>query len=314
MKAGTTSMHNYLAQHPDVFMSARKELRYSGFVPDLDSGSAADGRYFTRDLDEYRAHFAGANDERVVGESSHVYLHSSEAARLIHDFAPDARILIMLRDPVPSIHARHQQQVWMGREDITDFASALAAEADRRAGRRLPPDAPYSAGLQYRDACTMTPQVSRYLDEFGRERVHFVLLDDLAGRPRETYQGVLEFLGVAEDFVPAEMKVINANNELRVPALQRARKRLRHVESAVRRVLPAGAFKALSRPLRVVWDANTRQKARPPMPPALEAELTAYFAPDVASLSELIGRDLSVEWPRFRDTGSLDPLASETSL
>jgi hypothetical protein len=300
MKAGTTSMHVYLNQHPEIFMSARKEPRYSGFVPDLDSGSEADGRYFTRSLDEYLGHFAVATDEKVVGESSHVYLHSAQAARLIHDFAPDARILIMLRDPVTSIHSRHQQQVWMGREDIEDFASALAAEPDRRAGRRLPPDAPYVAGLRYREACTMAPQVRRYLDVFGRDRVHIALLEDLAARPLETYRGVLEFLGVDPEFVPSEMDVVNANNVRRVPALQRIRKRLAPIEHGVRRVIPPRAFQVLSAPLRLVWEANTKQKPRTPMAPELEQELTAYFAPDVAALSELMGRDLSAAWSHYR--------------
>jgi len=300
MKAGTTSMHHYLAQHPDIYMSPRKEPRYSGFVPDLDSGSDADGRYFTRDLDEYLANFAGATDEQIVGESSHVYLHSSRAARLIHEFDPDAHILIMLRDPVTSIHARHQQQVWMGREDITDFASALAAEDDRRAGRRLPPDAPYTRGLLYREACTMTPQVVRYLDVFGRQRVHFALLEDLAARPLEVYRGVLAFLGVDLSFVPPEMTVVNPNSELRSVKLQQSRQRLAPVERTVRRLIPAQAFRVLSAPLRVIWDANKRQAPRSPMAPDLEAELTAYFAPDVETLSGLVGRDLTAAWPRFR--------------
>ena len=300
MKAGTTSMHSYLAQHPQIFMSARKELRWSGFVPDLDSGSPADAGYFTRDLDEYLAHFAGAASEQIVGESAHVYLHSTEAARLIHDFAPDAYILIMLRDPVASIHARHQQQVWMGREDITDFASALDAEDDRRAGRRLPADVPYTRGLLYREACTMTPQVRRYVEAFGRDRVHFALLEDLAARPREVYRGVLEFLGVDPTFVPSEMAVVNPNSELRSVKLQRTRQRLAPIERTVRRVVPARLFRVLSTPLRVVWDANKRQAPRSPIAAELEAELTQYFAPDVASLSELVGHDLSVAWPRFR--------------
>lgn len=300
MKAGTTSMHSYLGQHPDIYMSPRKELRWSDFVPDLDSGGDADARYFTRDRDEYLGHFSGATDEAVVGESSHVYLPSTEAARLIHEFATDARILIMLRDPVTSIHARHQQNVWMGREDILDFASALAAESDRRAGRRLPPDTPYIAGLRYREACTMTPQVRRYLDEFGRDRVHFALLEDLGARPLETYRGVLEFLGVDPEFVPTEMAVVNPNSELRSVRLHRLRARLGPVERTVRRVVPARAFRVLSAPLRAMWDANKRQAPRSPMAPDLEAELTEDFAPDVASLSELVGRDLSEAWPRFR--------------
>jgi hypothetical protein len=301
MKAGTTSMHHYLAQHPDIYMSARKELRYSGFVPDLDTGSAADGRYFTRDLDEYLGHFSGATDERLVGESSHVYLHSSQAARLIHEFTPDARILIMLRDPVTSIHSRHQQQVWMGREDITDFAAALAAEEDRRAGRRLPLEAPYTRSLQYREACTMTPQVRRYLDVFGRERVHFVLLEDIAEHRLEVYRGVLEFLGVDPDFAPNEMDIVNPNKELRVVGLQRARRRLMPVEMLVRRLIPRRLFAFLSAPLRRIWEANTRLAPRARMSAELQAELTGYFSADVASLGQLIGRDLTAAWPRFRE-------------
>jgi hypothetical protein len=188
----------------------------------------------------------------------------------------------------------------MGREDILDFASALAAEEDRRNGRRLPPDTPYHAGLLYRAACTMTPQVARYLDAFGRDRVHFGLLEDLGARPLETYRGVLEFLGVDPEFVPSEMAVVNPNSELRSVKLHRLRGRLAPVERTVRRVIPAGAFRILSAPLRAIWSANKRPAPRSPMAPELEEELTKYFAPDVASLSELVGRDLSEAWPRFR--------------
>ncbi|HUP83882.1 MAG TPA: sulfotransferase [Candidatus Limnocylindria bacterium] len=300
MKAGTTSMHTYLAQHPDIYMSPRKEPRWSSFVPDLDSGNEADGRYFTRDRDEYLDHFRGAASEKVVGESSHVYLPSTEAARLIHEFAPDARILIMLRDPVTSIHSRHQQNVWMGREDILDFASALAAESDRRAGRRLPPDTPYYTGLRYRESCTMTPQVQRYVDVFGRDRVHMALLEDLGSKPLETYRGVLEFLGVDPDFVPAEMAVVNPGSGLRSVKLHQLRSRVAPIEKGVRRVMPQSLFRVLSAPLRAIWSANKRPAPRSPMAPELEEELTRYFAPDVASLSELVGRDLSQAWPRFQ--------------
>ena len=206
----------------------------------------------------------------------------------------------MLRDPVTSIHSRHQQNVWMSREDILDFEEALAAESDRRAGRRLPPDTPFHAGLLYREACTMTPQVARYVDVFGRDRVHVALLEDLGAKPLETYRGVLEFLGVDADFVPSEMAVVNPGSGLRSVRLHRMRARLAPIERGVRRVVPESAFRVLSAPLRAKWSANKRPAPRSPMTPELEAELTKYLAPDVASLSELVGRDLGVAWPRFR--------------
>jgi hypothetical protein len=146
----------------------------------------------------------------------------------------------------------------------------------------------------------MTPKAARYLDVFGRDRVHFALLEDLGARPLETYRGVLEFLGVDPEFVPTEMAVVNPNSELRSVKLHRLRSRLAPVERTVRRIVPAGAFRVMSAPLRAIWSANKRPAPRSPMSPELEAELTKYFAPDVASLSELVGRDLSEAWPRFR--------------
>jgi hypothetical protein len=309
MKAGTSSMHRYLSQHPEIFMSVRKEPRYSGFAPDLDSGSAADGRWFTRDLGDYLANFAAARDERIVGESSHVYLHSTKAAELIHEFAPDARILIMLRDPVQMIHSRHQQQLWMVREDIRDFAEALAAEDDRRAGRRLPRDAPYNKGLLYREACTMAPQVRRYLDVFGRDRVHVVVLEDLAKRPIDVYREVLEFLEVNPDFVPNRMEAVNLSKDLRSRRLQRLRLRLMHVGRVIRRRVPVPLAGVFSAPLKALRAINRRTVPRAEMSHQLEEELTHFFAPDVAELSELLGVDLSAVWPRF-----LEPQADYRSL
>lgn len=303
MKAGTSSMHHYLGQHPQVFMSARKEPRFSGFAPDLDSGSEVDGEWFTRGIDDYLANFADAGDAPVVGESSHVYLHSDEAARLIRDFAPDARIMIILRDPVDMIQARHQQSVWANREDITDFEQALAAEADRRAGRRLPGRPVYVKGLQYRQACVMTPQVRRYFDTFGRERVKVILLDDVAADLAATYRTVLEFLNVEPTFVPVDMGVVNPSKTARNLGLRRAFQRRRQVRDRIKQALPEPVRRLLAMPLRL-RELNRRRAPRPPLSPSLEAELRDFFAPDVMSLGELIGVDLTTRWPRFAGAGS----------
>jgi hypothetical protein len=290
-------MHEYLAQHPAIYMSRHKEPRY--FSRDLDSGSELDGQWFTRDLGEYMANFASARHEAVIGESSVNYLHSTEAAQLIREFAPDARILIMLRDPVDMIQARHRQRIWSQREDITDLAEAIAAEPDRLAGRRLPARAIQVRGYQYREACTLTPQVRRYLDTFGAERVHVVLLEDMADDPLAVYRGVLEFLGVDPDFVPSNMGVLNASKVPRNAWLRGAFRPLRGLRLRLKRSLPMPVQRVIAVPLRV-RRLNARRLPREPLPPALEEQLIAEFAPDVAALSELLGRDLTVHWPRFR--------------
>ena len=130
-KCGTTALYAYLAQHPDVFMSDPKEPHYFG--------SDLDFRYRRRPSDQqYRSYFAGAGDRRRIGEGSVWYLYSECAADEIGQAVPDARIIVMLRDPVEMIPSLHSQFVYNGHEDLA-LADALAAEEDRAQGRRIPP-------------------------------------------------------------------------------------------------------------------------------------------------------------------------------
>src|SRR5262245_27125154 len=114
-RCGTTAMWQYLGDHPDVYMSPRKEpwffcrdLRFSDPIP--------------RTLDAYLANFAEAREQARVGEASAWYLYSREAATAIKAFSPAARIIVMLRDPVAVMHSLHDLHVYAGTEDIADFA------------------------------------------------------------------------------------------------------------------------------------------------------------------------------------------------
>src|SRR5882672_1680365 len=101
-RCGTTAMYTYLGQHPEIFMSARKEPHFFG--TDLSSPA------LVRDEQQYLSLFAKAQNEKRAGEASVFYLYSQRAAREIHAFCPSARIIIMLRNPVEmmySLHSRH---------------------------------------------------------------------------------------------------------------------------------------------------------------------------------------------------------------
>ena len=153
-KCGTTSLDNYLRQHPDVFMSPKKEPHYFG--------SDLYAPRFIRDWETYRVLFSGATDEAVVGEASVWYLYSQNAAREIHSVCPNAKIIIMLRNPVDQMHSLHSQRLYSGLETIRDFEDALAAEADRKRGQRIPPHAHPVEGLFYGDVASYAYQVERY--------------------------------------------------------------------------------------------------------------------------------------------------------
>jgi hypothetical protein len=281
-KAGTTTMWQNLRKHPQVFMSEVKEPMYFG--QDLTP------RYRRMTEEEYLALFKDAREEQRAGEASPWYLYSKSAAREIKDFNPDARIIVMLRNPVDVMYSNHSQVVFNLREDITDFAEALAAEPDRAAGRRIPVDTLRPEVLLYRRSVRFPEQVSRYLDVFGRERVHFVVFDDLSKDAHAVYRAAFEFLGVDPKF-EFEATVENSNRTSRSRLIQRLifapPRPLRRIYGRLRSV------PYLHRVRDRVARGNQQPVKRQPMDPELRRELTLEFAPQVEELGRLIGRDLS---------------------
>ncbi len=281
-KAGTTAMYEYLRAHPQVFMSGVKEPMYFGL--DLTP------RYRRMTEEEYLALFKEADPTQRAGEASPWYLYSESAAREIKAFSPEARIIIMLRNPIDVMHSQHNQLVFNRREDLADFGAALAAEPDRLQGQRVPADAIRPEALYYRRSVQFPEQVQRYLDAFGRERVHFVVFDDLVADPRAAYRSVFRFLEV-DPSVEIDASVYNPSRRPRSGLAQRLlfapRGPLRSVFGRLRRV------PAMHRVRDRLVSANSTRAERATMDADLRASLIDEFAPQVAELGLLIGRDLS---------------------
>ena len=123
-KCGTTAFSDYLSQHPDIFM-ARKEMHFFGadlrFAP----------HFYRRDEAEYLAQFAARNNQRRVGEASVWHLFSKTAAAEIKAFSPEARIIVMLREPVEMMYSLFHYFRFDGNENLPTFEAALNAELSR---------------------------------------------------------------------------------------------------------------------------------------------------------------------------------------
>jgi len=172
-RSGTTSIWTYLSRHPNVYMSYQKEPMYFG--SDL---TKSPNEFFVLETNAYLEMFQRGADKTIRGEASVMYLFSKKAAQEIHAFNPNARILIMLRNPVEMIYSFHGQLRWGGYENIADFDEALAAEADRRRGLRVPKSALVPEVLYYSEVAEFAPQVERYLRVFPRDQIKIILFDD----------------------------------------------------------------------------------------------------------------------------------------
>lgn len=280
-KCGTSALAVYLREHPQIFISELKELHFFG----------SDVRYPKRPtLEQYLAHFAAAQHELRVGEASTSYLFSKCAAKEIKAFNPAARIIIMLRNPVDMMYSLHSEMLYWLNEDIEDFEAALVAEEKRKQGLLWPERVHIIDYLYYRNAVSFTEQVRRYLDTFGRDRVHVIIQEDFHRNRVEVYEQTLRFLDVRPDFRP-QFKDVNGNKRVRNKRFQ---KFLLEPPQPLRwlrdEVLPTRMDQIVFGRLRGL---NTSFEPRPPMNSELRRRLQAEFALEVEQLSELLGRDLT---------------------
>lgn len=277
-KSGTTSMQKYLGQHPDIAMPQRREPIFFG--TDLASHAKRTAR-----LDDYLQIFSACEGERIVGEKTVWYLYSRTAAEEIRDFHSDAKILIMLRNPVEMVHSLHHQFLSTGNEDVASFDRALALVGERALGRALPRSAHFPEGLLYTSVPLYSEQVERYLRAFGAERVHVLAFDDFARNTERAYAETLAFLEVSPSFTP-EFVVYNKKKK---PLLKQLEGVGGNTASPLR-LLPSALRQSLRWRLHRL---NRVEDRRAPMSAATRSRLQELFRPDIERLSALLDRDFT---------------------
>jgi sulfotransferase family protein len=294
-KAGTTSLYGYLREHPQVFMSREKEPGY--FAPDMPHPRRGQPYTFPTDEKRYMDLFSRAKTETRIGEASTSYLASLEAARLIHAFQPDARIIVMLRNPVDLIYSLYQHRVVHGSESIDDFGASLELDEDRRSGRRLHLGRA-GRGSAYRDHGMLGEQLERWFDEFGAERIHTIVFDDFVADTETEFAKALKFLDVDDTFRLPTFEARNVSHRARKgPVALIFRNPL--VRWFSRRALPAviGERRTAKLSRRLDRQRFSREQITiQPMTAETRAQLEREFEPDVAKLGALLGRNLKEEW------------------
>lgn len=281
-KCGTTAMCDYLDQHPEIYISPIKEPNYFG--------KDVIGPKAVNNIEEYLGLFQKAGNQ-LCGEGSVWSLFSKSAAKEIYDFNCNAKIIIMLRNPVDVIYSLHNQMVFDGyHEDIEDFKLALAAESDRKKGLRIPKTCGRPQALIYTDVVKFTEQVQRYIDIFPEENINIIIYDDFKNNTSKVYHDTLNFLGVNPDFEP-DIKVINASKRVKSKILQKFLvEQPSIVQFLSRHILP----QSLRHNTRTLLKSfNTRYQRSPSMDIELRRQLQAEFASEIEQLSNLLKRDLT---------------------
>lgn len=285
-KCATTSMAASLARHPDIFMTTPKEPHVFG--SDL---SALRARM---EPDDYVDLFRGAVGESRLGEASVWYLRSKLAAREIREFCPDARIIVMLRNPVDMLYSLHAQSVKSGIEHIRDFRAALDAETDRLQGKQIRRGVRQTRQLLYSEAVAYASQLERYFHYFDRRAVKVILFDTVVSDPSTVIRETQEFLEVsALEGLPFVR--LNEGGQVRIARLQRLMRNPDILRSVSRAFLPKAArLRIAAHVVPRVERINVVADRRPRLSEAVRSELTERFRPEVERLGVLLKEDLSV--------------------
>ncbi len=279
-KAGTTTLFNTLAGHPQVFASPVKE---TGFF----SNDERFGRGLAWYGDEY---FGRARTETVRMEASPAYLTWSEkvAGRIRQSYgtAPVTFVAI-LRDPVTRAYSHYCHRVRLGHESLS-FADAIAQEERRL---RDDWDALSRAGngkFGYVRAGCYATRLQPFLERFDRSRFVFLLQEDLrAHRFPDAIRPLLGRLGL-DASVPLRPLRLNA------PTRARHRTLVRGYWGLKRTFLRAPYTALVPRPVRQrILGVLFPAASNPPMDARIEQRLRERFAAEVKRCQDLIQRDLS---------------------
>lgn len=282
-KSGTTSLHHQLAQHPDVHAPGMKETHWAA----ADLGLSED-RGTTR-TDDFLALYADGGGARYRLEGSPSSLVSTVAARRIRELSPDARIVMVLRDPVEVVPALHDQVALGGLQADPDLARAVTI-ARQYWGEPLD-GLGWHAWTRYLDVVSYAPQVRRFLEVFPHEQVDVLWFDDLKADPAGVFADLLDRL----DLPPADVDLTPRNTAMQVrnPTLQRWITNPPG-KDLLRRVVPVRAARAVRARLH---HRNVQAADRAPVPPDLRRELADLLRPGVDDLADLLDRDLDA-WAR----------------
>jgi len=275
-KAGTTSLHWYLTEHPEVFVTPAKDPSFFAYNVDADGrllwGEPEFHSFPVRSLDEYERLFADTGDAKAVGEVSTMYLECPQSAARISKLLPAARIVCSIRQPVDRAYSDYVMYL-RHRGRRFDPARDLTATSDW-----AQPDSRWMRIGRYHE------QLSRYYEAFPQDQIRVVLFDDLKRDPTRYAQGVYGFLAVEAQFMP-DVGTPHAPGGLPAsPMLERFFRQ--GSRSAVRPLVPKSAAN---------WLRRLRTRTfRPihPLPKELRKMLTGHFKEDIAKTSELIGRSL----------------------
>lgn len=287
-KAGTTSVYDYLRQHPQVYVSLVKETEFMAREAVAETVARADaeplltpgGRRQILTLQDYEALFDGVTDEIAIGEASPNYLFAHQrAVPNIQKYVPTAKLIAILRNPVERAYSDYLMHI----RELVGNRKPLAEQVKTSANSSHT----LLKGFYYEGT-------QHFLEAFGSDQVKIFLYDDLRQDADGLMREIYRFIGVDSQFqadTGRRQQAAEVPKNQTVNQLLRTRNPLRSAVGAMLRVAVPEAQRQKLRSRLIA--ANSQGKEALPLSLEDRKILEGYYREDILRLQDLIGRDLS---------------------
>ncbi|WP_424315767.1 sulfotransferase family protein [Haloferula sp.] len=280
MRCGSTTLWEMLRHHPGVYFSEEKELHFF---------DGRDGKW-DRGIDWYSQKFSGSCEGMICGEATPDYLFHDDACSRIAATIPNAKLVVILRDPVERAWSHYWHNIRRGRESLS-FREAMEAERERMDSK----DADIRAHFSYATRGHYIESLRRYEEVFGKDAIHVVFLEDVKVSRKKMIEGVCGHLAleVVPEMLEERAPQRNKAEYPRWPGLSAvARGAMKRVSGNRLLEVPARKIAELTRPLRTY-------SGKSEMDQDIRKQLVNSYASSNKALSEWMGRE--VPWARSKN-------------
>ncbi|HYQ56865.1 MAG TPA: sulfotransferase [Draconibacterium sp.] len=281
-KSGTSSLYQYLRQHPDIFLSEiQKEGRYFSQMKGNYKGPGDSGIDDTINytLEDYKRLFASLSGEKAIGDISPemLYFHEKSIPRIKADLGNNVKIIIILRSPIERAFSAYLHFKRDKREHLS-FEEGLKMEKERM-------EKDWIWAWQYKNSGLYFEQVKAYVANFKQVKV--VLFDDFQRNSNLVLADICNFLGVESDFTFDTSYKYNVSGNPKSELMYKLETSRKSI-SFVKRFVPRSVVKFVRNKF-----TGEHQMIKPKMDANTRIELIEFFKSDILKLQELIQMDLS---------------------
>lgn len=280
-KCGSTSMHYYLEEHPEIFLPRQKELHYFSYekLKKLEAGKddAEAQKFWVSSLKEYKQHYNEANSEKAVGDVSPSYAnHDSAIEKIKKTLGTDVKVILMLRDPVRRAYSNYLHLVREGRETLSFYEALLAEDNRKKAG--------YSDFWYYAYNSDYYEKLERVKSNF--DNVLVVTFEEFMKNPVAGIKEVYEFLEVDTAFIPQNLGTkFNTGGVYKENPITKFIFRQSKLKTFIKRLLPISSGMKKAK-LKVI---EKYREETPEIPKEAKEYLTARFGGTIEKLNKEFG-------------------------